>query len=589
MKEALKEKLDNCQKDMETLFEDLGKVYSRLMNEISNKTTTAESIIEEYRHKITSKDQNNISTVVRFLEENVQYLTESLNSIDNKLSESMDILSKNLKQFHDVEMHIFDIKESSELMELMALNSMVVAIKAGSKGGGFTYITEVLRKNATSTIQLTEELQDLGLQLKDNLGDLHNLMSELNTQRRAVEEKEGIMRNSFEQFHQSMEKFINFLNDLSLKSSDVRKQVLNISQEISHQDLYRQSLDHVSILLDNIKEPETLSGEEKLDQLTYMEFVAKFSNPLIHEVVTKLDRNIHTFKNETEGIDGSLKKIETERSDYIEQNSNPQNYNEGCCIFQNLTLLDRDLHNLIDSVSRFIREIEEISKTNRGVVDRIINLNERNLRFERILKAFRNVIIMGRIEVTKHEALKGVDVSVNDIAKITDTIEEKVQKIDESIEMVMHFNQNIVNSFQSVNSQINQFIESFKDKLDHFRSMKSESYKVFNKTMNTLNFYPNEYRDYFSNSLNAAEDLGTLSRDLLSLSETMVGFEGKVKENKSTILKEMGLEKWDIKNENINEILSRFTIFSQKNLALKLSGETDLDNESASESSITLF
>jgi len=587
MTEYLGEKIEHCQEKMETHYENLGNVYTRLLDEIKNKTLAAETVISDYKSHLKSKNNDNITMMVRFLESNVSDLKKNLSVIDQDLNNSMEVLNKNLAQFYMVETNITEIKEYSELMELMALNSMVVAIKAGSRGGGFTYITEVLRKNAASTIQLTDELQDLGNQLKHNLGDLHNLLAELNDKRNSLSRKEEDMNNRFSDFHDSMDKFIDFLNSLSSDSAVIRKEVLNISETLSHQDIYRQSLDHITMLVKALPQENTEDKEGRLDKISYFELLNDFSIPLIIEIKDKLEQNIHTFEKKTNGVDQSLRNVEQRRSDYVKQNQGSSR--KDCCIFYKVSQVDTSLQALLLSMKGFIKEIESVSMLNRSVVDRIVNLDERNKRFERIIKAFRNVIIMGRIEVTKHDALHGVEVSVNDIADITDNIEMKASKTSESIEQILSMNQSIVDRIQILRKHIDDFMNVFSDRLSEFSRISEEGKVIFNRTMENLNFYPQNFSSYFKSAINASKELKEVNLLLNDLADQLSDDQKEIKKEKADLLQELGLEKWNIRNENIKRVLDKFTIYSQKNTALKLAGSDSSEDQSVEESAVVLF
>jgi len=586
MKDYLDKEITSCQNEMEKHFLHLGEVFSTLMSQINQKTTTAEKVIRDYREHLTDTTGRNINVMIQFLEDNVNSLNLSLNQIDKELDDSINVLKNNLTQFHVVETNILSIKEFSELMELMALNSMVVAIKAGSRGGGFTYITEVLRKNANKTIVLTDELQELGQQLKINLGDLHNLLAELNDQRTKVLKKEETMNQSFVQFHGAMESFINFLDTLAKRSSEVRKNVLNVSEKISHQDIYRQSLDHISLIIKEMPEQKGNSDEDRLDILSYYEFLIEFSIPLLQEISVKLNDNIGIFEQETGEVNSSLKNIEISRKEYAAKNSNASK--ENCCIFYHVSIIDESLESLINSVRYFLKDIDSIAILNRSIMDRIINLEERNNRFERIIKAFRNVIIMGRIEVTKHDALKGVDVSVNDIAKITDQIDEKVNLASDAIDSVLVMNQSIVEKINILKGQISTFMNDFYGKIHKFREISTQGRITFNETMEHLDFYPSHFSKIFTSAIDASQELKEVTLIMQRLITNLEQNKSDFQIEKKNILNRLGIEKWDIKNENINRVLDKFTIYSQKSHALELSGEQK-HGDSVEESSIVLF
>jgi methyl-accepting chemotaxis protein len=587
MKYDIRTDIDNCQNAMEQHYNELGDSFTQYMNGINQRTQTTEKIISEYKNRLNSTNERNIVQMVNFLEKALSGLNDSLGHIDDKIGRSIDLLGKNLEQFHQVEDDIKVIKEYSELMELMALNSMVVAIKAGAKGGGFTYITEVLRKNASSTIQLTDELQDLGEQLKSNLGELHNLMSEMNSQRNEVDKEYTNIDGEFNEFHNSMGKFVNFLSGLSSQSASVRKNLLQVVEQLSHQDIYRQSLDHISILIDQLESSSTESDDEKLDKLVFYESMVKFSVPLISEVNERLDENIDCFRDGIQEIDGNLKKLEMDRKDFVSRNAGIKT--DECCMFYRLSLLDGFINELVVSVKRFLGDIEGISMVNRSIVDRIINLQERNTRFERIIKAFRNVIIMGRIEVTKHDALRGVEVSVNDISEITDQMEKRVKRISESIQIVIQMNQEIVQRLQELKEEVTTFLDEFSAMLYEFQDIRIEGRNIFNKTMDSLDFYPKEFGESFKRALSASQQLENLVRSFDTLKENLNQQLETAGIEKKALLDKKGIENWEIKNENISKVLKQFTIFSQKMAFGEMAGETLDVQQAQDESSVTLF
>ena len=83
-----------------------------------------------------------------------------------------EMLREGIQHFSALDEKISSIRENSVEMELVSINALTVAVKAGRAGKGLSYLTEQLKLLSSQTFEYTEELNQRGEHLIEHLGEL---------------------------------------------------------------------------------------------------------------------------------------------------------------------------------------------------------------------------------------------------------------------------------------------------------------------------------------------------------------------------------------------------------------------------------
>ena len=225
----LTESIIQIQEKLTSSYFQIGNDFQSLKKEVEISLKESENIVHDFRSSIESDSGNSMKKIISQMESSVidaarkyKSFSNDLITLFNKLNESFDII-------HKMNKPIEQIIDSAEMMELFALNSMVVAIQAGKHGGGFTYITEELQKNAKSTLSLTK---DIDLQ-RNTVIENYNLLKEkteemIHNQKESGNLLDKTLDSDFNNVYKSIEESIVFFEKINNDANDLKPMVLNI-------------------------------------------------------------------------------------------------------------------------------------------------------------------------------------------------------------------------------------------------------------------------------------------------------------------------------------------------------------------------
>ena len=147
----IQEQIKYYSKRIEDIFMQLSEKFPVLLNK--EEKSSMQTFLEMFK-QLDSVNKEVIS------QEN-----EFFSVYDKKYNPLFDVLNGKIDDLAKVNENVRKIKDTSEEMELIALNAMVISIKSGEKGRAFSSITESLKQLSTDmniyTNKLLEEEQQL--------------------------------------------------------------------------------------------------------------------------------------------------------------------------------------------------------------------------------------------------------------------------------------------------------------------------------------------------------------------------------------------------------------------------------------------
>lgn len=588
MKQELNKKVEYSQNMLQEVYNNIGEKFSFLFSEVEASLSRASNMVKEFRKQIESSNHTgSLKVVIEGINIRISKIVTSLDQVSSTTHKLLTELKDNLKEFGQIEKSISDIHEYSTLMELMAMNAMVIAIKAGKNGGGFTYITDVLQKNASQTIKLSDELLVLGSLIQKEFEVVSLSATKLGDQESINLSSSIEIKEKFTHSHDSIKIFMDDLDELIKKASTSRTYMLNVSQEIQHQDIIRQSIDHISFLLNEYPITNPIDDEERLDIISFDEYLINFSLPVIDDLNKKIRSNLDIFLENSSNTYNSLSKSEIDRVELIDHHLAKKNDRSG--LMSTLNNAEIELDNLSAKVVFFGKEIDNLRGSNIRMTEGLYSLQDKSKRFQNMIRVFRNVILMGKIEVTKHLALEGVDFSVNDIADITNKIENAVTIIDSSIEVMLEKNSFVEAEFELLAQKVEESHNSFYINQSKLSDSVSELEEVLEHAKNSYKLAPDSMKNTIDNCNESYMELEQLNEFLKEFSTYLSREGSRIDKEKKEVLEKNGLENWSVRNQNIVRVLKKFTIFEHKKTAEELAGNEIEHNESVSEGSVTLF
>ena len=199
-------------------------------------------------------------------------------------------------------------------MEIISLNAMTVALKSGAQGKAFSVITDELKRLSGRTIALSEGVTASGRFLLEFFGKLRNALAELDDfQRDFFALIDKTLRSGYEEMERELSEATTFFSALLGEARSVRDPVFRVMGEIQHQDIVRQSLQHVAISLEEAR--------ETADDPTFVSAVAELSGSLVEEVVSRLDAAARSFGSDVDMVSAIVGESERKRAEYLVRDS----------------------------------------------------------------------------------------------------------------------------------------------------------------------------------------------------------------------------------------------------------------------------
>ncbi|RUT28116.1 HAMP domain-containing protein [Paenibacillus zeisoli] len=263
-------------------------------NEISQDVAGMTTAIQEIEQKVGSyadstKEMNVRSAhTLSLVEQGSQAVEKQAEGMQrnieatNKVSATIDTLSRNAKGITKITKTISEIAEQTNLL---SLNASIEAARAGEHGKGFAVVAEEVRKLAEESTQSTKEVFDL---VRNIEMDIMHAITHISTNEEVVRLQNEMIKESKEIFQQIVQS-VQFITE----------QIESFSKE---SDIMLESAHQISGAIQNISAitEQSAAGTQQVsaymnEQISSIKLVADEAEAM-NQAVFKLQKTIHIFK-----------------------------------------------------------------------------------------------------------------------------------------------------------------------------------------------------------------------------------------------------------------------------------------------------
>ncbi|WP_433943552.1 methyl-accepting chemotaxis protein [Paenibacillus sp. SN-8-1] len=263
-------------------------------NEISQDVADMTTAIQEIEQKVgnyanSTKEMNTRSAhTLSLVEQGSQAVEKQAEGMQrnieatNKVSATIDTLSRNAKGITKITKTISEIAEQTNLL---SLNASIEAARAGEHGKGFAVVAEEVRKLAEESTQSTREVFELVRNIEMDIMQAINHMSV----------NEEVVRLQNEMIKESKEIFQQIVQSVQF----ITEQIEAFSRE---SDVMLDSAHQISGAIQNISAitQQSAAGTEQVsaymnEQISSIKLVADEAEAM-NQAVFKLQKTIHIFK-----------------------------------------------------------------------------------------------------------------------------------------------------------------------------------------------------------------------------------------------------------------------------------------------------
>jgi hypothetical protein len=530
-----------------------------------------------------------ISEVVATLREEMERGNNSLLDMAERDSELFSRLQHGISQLESISQSIDRIRMDSEDMELVSLNAMTVALKAGSAGRAFSYITEELKRLANRTITLSEEISFQGGEL---ISSFQALEQQLNDARSYHEELvNGLGKRisaGLNELEEAVHGTISGLHQLRDESAEVREPVNGMMEAIQLQDIIRQSIDHIILALKAIRpESELTTDEALLDELSFMRQIPDLASRLIDDVAGQIDNSVATFMTLTEQAEGRVRHLEEAEQALLVRETEGDTSGEASGLDARFSRAVSMLQQLMDDLQRNVEKKTTLVSRSGSLTKDVEVLEQQFEIFTTLVRRFHSIDVAARIEVAKQDVLRQMGTSTEQMTALTRTIESHVQ---ESLESTQEFIKSTSNAIESHRLHFDaevRFVRDFGRSIRQQYEALDNSRKDLTRTVGDFSLFTDKFLDVFGTSKENGRRLSDLSVQIKELKGELNNMEEVINDRYQRELQNQGLDSWSIENDRLKEIIERFTIFTHKQQAGELIGLDVEDGVGAGD--VTLF
>ncbi len=573
----------------EEIFLRLGDQLPTLIDEMRRSLDQSRNFSECLRSADEGcRDETRIGAILRETQQAIDAGSEQfllLHQRDEKLFESLDA---QIERLSDLEGLIGNIREDSIEMELVSLNAMTVALKAGQAGRAFSYITEELKRLSTQTIGLTETITERGDRLLKDFYSFRSSVQEVKQfQESLFENFQRRLEESFNEFNAGIISIADVLREISDNSAKLQPPLMRIMQEVQVQDIVKQSVDHVILSLREIHEDsEESSVDAHLDELSFYKLLPNLCSVLLDDIKEKIESSLSVFREQTGQLKQHMEEVESQRRGFVSRVVEEET-DEG----KNLSaIFDRSssmLEQLLQDLGRSITMKRAITDHSGRLLKEVRYLEEDFRSFTSLITRFHNIDVASRIEVAKQSVLQQMAGTVEEMTALTRRIESDVNTSLDSTKDFINSTSKTITEYQSVFSAEESFVERFQQDIQGQYQELFSAKGELTDAVGGFSLFTERFLDLFRSTTVDLERLEQLLRDIQNiksrLGELRLQAEGEIRQ----LLEEKGLDSWEIESRRLQELIERFTIFTHKQSAGELAGfEVEKGTDSGE---VTLF
>ena len=573
----------------ESIFNNIAENYPLLLSKLENDIESATESIDQFStlDDITSEGKNvKLSEYLYKSNSRFREALEMLGSFGRRNDEMLKRLSGSMDGYRHSKKYIDEIRDISESLQIVSLNALCNAVKAGRGGEGFSVITGDLKNVTESTIEKTTALEKKGNEVQSSLDNFIVVERETSSKRKEIftllEDK---VVNGINAFRAESETIDNLFRQLTTESGSIRQCILRIMEELQQQDLVRQTIDQVMLSIDELPELDEgdktseESEKEYIDKLVFSRRLMNLGVVMIEDVEGKILNTIQVFSENFKSARMKLEYIQNEKERAV------TTFLQNLKVMTELAEMGNEIQaeslrlatargGLIDLISNIIRHVE-------GIVEEFSS-------FEKISGWLQNVAVLSRIELSRSKQLAGMRESVDDMSELVQRIQQQISEGEKvTLEFISDISQVSDEYKEFAIEEMNFLTEFSKAFLKHISIISSTNNNI-SSVLSNFDFFSDEFCELLEESEKELDLLKEISENLKSVGEDLKNRESGIVTVLDEKLNGSAIGDWMISDDDMNNIINRFTIYSHKKTAGEAGG-FEVEEAVLDEGEITLF
>jgi len=564
----------------------IGGNFNRIIREMETSIAACLTIVRSFKQQADSDDSASLRRRIRSMEVLVDTETSNFLDLIGSSKTVLDRVTESFTSLQEIAGPVGEIQDAADLMSLLALNSMVVAIQAGGKGGGFTCITDELKQASAATYQTSVEIQRRAERVSASHNEFINLSDRIRNFEETIREHlDQDLRREFSRFYELVTEFISFMENLEARSLEVKPAMMLLMQSLQNQDIIRQSMDHIILSLQELEERHDLDDNERAGQLLLKKQIFNLSHVVLQDIRRWLESDLDNLDRSVRTTRELFRELNDSKTRFIARHRDVTPGSGG---------LSRQVVDFRDLVGRILEKNEasgrlrrEIWLENQQLLESVSDLESRSRDFEAITALFRNINVMARIEIARTDVFQNIENAVSEMEGINSRIEQAVSRIFLINHGVLERNRDNDQDFREIISRSQHLQSVFENDIEAVLRLLDESIRTLDTALCDFQLLSGEFLRIFNESQEGVEAIRKGYQELMEMDSSITRQIGEIDQELSRL--EHDGEVLEENRKKIEKILSQFTIYRHKQEAGKLAGVHMQDDGSAEESSVVLF
>jgi hypothetical protein len=575
VRDELIESLRSLITNTEEIYVTLADTYPLLLREMEESISGSDKAVSRLEGILggDTRQSVNIDLLLSASRSLVNDAGKEFMDLHSRDDELLSVLANNIEKIAALKSIIHSIRQDSEEMELISLNAMTVAIKAGKEGGAFSYITEELKRVSERTISYTEdltrngnELQNLFENFKKSVNDVEQVEAQF------ADRFKNILDEGFDNFTRGIQESIRNARTLTEESRGVSSPLFSIMQEIQNQDIIKQSLEHVIISLEQFSPYSTGSPmEEILDEVTFLADLSSLCTVILSEVKDKLTKGTRLFQEQGASVQGLLERIERKRKEFLAASLSGKEQKE-----RNLAVLfsssEEIFAKLLQNIHEGLKLKEHVQLESKVLLKKVRLMSDSFQSFSFLIDRFQNINVASKIEIAKQTVLKDMRETVKEMTELTSRIEKNLDTAISHTKGFLRGTKASIGNYESIYRQEESFVLDFESSLMQRKVELNQIKDQITGIIGGFQLYTERFISLFRATRLQLEKLAGLEREMQRIIEKVDGLKRDTERNLREILSSTGNQKWEIKNSRLQEIIKGFTIYTHKKVAGEIGG-----------------
>ena len=593
----------------ETAYLRLGRRFPELLREMQSSLARSRGTLASLeanrasgRDGMSARSRASLADTVSRTQQRITTTIASFESLHGTDEQLLDRLRSQLEHLTALDNDIAEIKDDSIEMELVSLNAMTVALKSGSAGRAFSYITEELKRISESTIRLTEEITRRGAALQDTFERFRSSLQQASDfQQRLSGHLRERLESSFGELRDGVTHVVETVRRVHEQAGQVTQPLNRIMEEVQLHHVIKQSIDHVIISLHEISQDSDETDEiNLLDELRFLQLLPPLCGELLDDAAAKLEGSVAVFRDQIGVCRELIETAERERRVLLNIPEGESSAGAALPPSENHPVGPEsvDLHELYERSSNLIEELLADLSASLKMKEQVASESQRLLRevgllengfetFTRIITRFRSIDVASRIEVAKQQVLQQMSDTVGRMNSLTRKIERDVDRSLQATKRFISETSELLREHQTGADTEHRLAREFHSAI---KQGYSELYQVQNELLEAIGGFSVFTGRFLTLIDEAAEDLqnlDTLLAELRRIKAKTSEIRERATAQMEPLLRKHEVDSWQIGNERLQAIIERLTFFTHKIAAGELV-EFEVEDDVAS-GEVTLF